>query len=122
MVLICDFRGAIAPEISKARPVVVISPNHPRRPGLVTVVPLSATPPDPVRAFHYCLSRPPLPGGPAAAWAKCDLVTSVSIARLDRARIGRGEYLVGHIESEELRQIRLAAARSFGVDVAGSVR
>ena len=122
MVLICDFRGAVPPEMSKIRPIVVVSPNHPRRAGLVTVVPLSATAPDPIRSFHYRLTRAPLPTGPAAVRAKCDLVTSVSIARLDRARIGRGEYLVGHVDDQELRQIRLAAARSFGVDAAGALR
>jgi len=119
MVLVCDFRGAIAPEISKVRPVVVISPNHPRRAGLVTVVPLSSTPPAPVRTFHYCLGRPPIPTWSTALWAKCDLVTSVAIARLDRIRLGHGNYGVGHIEEEELQQIRLAAARSFGVDASG---
>jgi uncharacterized protein YifN (PemK superfamily) len=121
MVLVCDFRGAIVPEISKVRPVVVISPNHPRRAGLVTVVPLSTTTPEPVRTFHYRLSRHPIPSWSTAPWAKCDLVTSVSIERLDRVRLGHGKYGVGHVDEEELRQIRLAAARSFGVDAMGSV-
>lgn len=122
MVLICDFHGAVAPEISKVRPVVVISPNHPRRAGLVTVVPLSATRPSPVRDFHHRLSQSPFPGRATEVWAKCDLVTSVAFARLDRVRVGRGEYLVGHIDDEELLRIRLAAALSFGVDGSQAVR
>jgi len=122
MVLICDFQGAVAPEITKVRPVVVISPNHPRRAGLATVVPLSTTRPNPIRAFHHRLSRSPLPGPATEVWAKCDLVTSVALARLDRVRVGRREYFVGRIGDEELRWIRLAAAVSFGVDVTRSVR
>jgi uncharacterized protein YifN (PemK superfamily) len=122
MVLVCDFRGAVDPEIGKVRPVVVISPNHPRRPGLVTVVPLSATRPNPIRAFHQQLSQSLLPGRASEVWAKCDLVTSVAVARLDRVRVGRGEYSVGRVSDEELRRIRLAAALSFGVDVSRTAR
>jgi len=55
MVLMCDFDGYQVPEIVKTRPVVVVSPNHLIRPGLVSVVPLSLTPPDPVQPYHYQL-------------------------------------------------------------------
>ena len=73
-VLFCDFSGYVFPEIVKTRPVVVVSPSHLARPGLVTVVPLSTTVPDPVRSYHYKLQGNPVPGSTAAeTWAKCDL-------------------------------------------------
>jgi hypothetical protein len=55
MVLICDFRGAIAPEICKTRPVVIISARSARRVELATVVPLSTSKPQVVRSYHFLL-------------------------------------------------------------------
>jgi uncharacterized protein YifN (PemK superfamily) len=117
MVLICDFGGYRVPEIVKARPVAVISPNHMRRPGLVTVVPLSTTAPRPVCDYHHRLTGNPIPGDSATeVWAKCDLVATVSIERLDRIRLGRGRYEVGHVGMEQVRAMRRCAARSFGIE------
>lgn len=116
-VLVCDFRGYEPPEIVSIRPVIVISPNHLRRPGLCTVVPLSTTAPDPIRPYHCRIDMDPLGGRPAAVWAKCDLVATVSLRRLDRVRVGPGRYRTGSIPPDTLRRIRIAAAISFGVDL-----
>lgn len=116
MVLMCDFGDCVSPEINKVRPVVVISPNNMRRPGLCTVVPLSTTAPVPVENYHYKLLSNPL-GGEADNWAKCDLVTTVSTKRLDRIKLGRGTYVTGHISMEQVREIRRKAALSFGIDI-----
>jgi uncharacterized protein YifN (PemK superfamily) len=117
-VLICDFQGYIVPEIIKRRPVVVISPTHLKRPKLFTVVPLSTTAPDPVLKYHYKLIGNPVPGGePVEVWAKCDLVATVSVERLDRVKLGRGRYEVGHISMEQVRAIRRAALVAIGVDL-----
>ncbi|HEX4479977.1 MAG TPA: type II toxin-antitoxin system PemK/MazF family toxin, partial [Rudaea sp.] len=87
MVLICNFAGFKAPEMVKARPVVVVSPNHLVRPGLVTVVPLSTTPPMPVEPYHYRLRGSPIPGDPIdEVWAKSDMICSVGVHRLDRVK------------------------------------
>ena len=95
-VLYCDFKGYIAPEIVKTRPVVVISPAHLSRVNLVTVVPLSTTAPTPVEGHHYKLLGNPIPGSSAIeVWAKCDLVATVCFDRLDRIKIGRGVYQLG---------------------------
>jgi uncharacterized protein YifN (PemK superfamily) len=115
MVLSCDFVGYILPEIVKRRPVVVISPNHLTRPGLFTVVPLSTTAPVPICNYHHKLTGNPIPGEGAEVWAKCDLVASVAFGRLDRIKIGRGNYQVGYVSMDQVREIRLCAARSFGV-------
>jgi len=115
-VLICDFKGNEVPEIVKRRPVVVISPAHLRRPGLVTVVPLSTTAPDPVAPYHYLLTGNPVPGeGAKEVWAKCDLVTSVRAERLDRFKIDRGNYQMGHVSMEQVRVIRYRVALSLGL-------
>ena len=83
MIVMCDFAGYIVPVIVKVRPVVVISPNHISRPRLCMVVPLSTTPPLPIRPYHYKLAGSPFSHDPSEVWAKCDLVASVSIERLD---------------------------------------
>jgi uncharacterized protein YifN (PemK superfamily) len=117
-VLVCDFRGYIAPEIVKTRPVVVLSPNHVRRPGLVTVVPLSTTAPLHVEPYHYLLQGNPVPGSDAdAVWAKCDLLATVSVERLDRKKIGRGRYVVGYVSMDQVRAMRNCAAISFGLEI-----
>ncbi len=120
-VLICDFRGYISPEMVKMRPVIVVSPNHLKRPGLVTVVPLSNTPPDPVEPYHYKVNGNPVPGsGAVDCWAKCDMVATVSIYRLDRKKISRGNYAVGYVSMEQVREVRRCAALSFGIDFANT--
>jgi uncharacterized protein YifN (PemK superfamily) len=117
-VLVCDFRGYIEPEIVKTRPVVVISPNHMRRPGLVSVIPLSTTAPLNVEAYHYLLRGNPVPGSAAASiWAKCDLVATVSVERLDRKKVGRGRYAVGNVSMDQVRTMRRCAALSLGLEL-----
>jgi uncharacterized protein YifN (PemK superfamily) len=117
-VLMCDFKGYILPEIVKVRPVVVVSPNHWKRHGIVTVVPLSTTAPSPVEAYHYCLVGNPIPGGlQVDVWAKCDLVAAVSIERLDRIKLGRGDYRVGSVSMDQVRIIRRCVGLSIGLEV-----
>jgi mRNA interferase MazF len=119
MVLMCDFRGSVAPEIWKARPVVIISSNEFHRVGLSTIVPLSTKRPTAVTPCHVRLLNPPFPFAAAENWAKCDLVMSVSHRRLDRVRLGPGSFVIGWVTPRELRMIRLAAACSFGVELLG---
>ncbi len=116
-VLMCDFAGYVAPEMVKARPVVIVSPAHLRRPGLVSVVPLSTTAPDLIEAYHYRLTGNPVPGSSAGeVWAKCDMLATVSIARLDRIKIERGRYERGSVSMDQVRAIRLCIALSLGFD------
>jgi uncharacterized protein YifN (PemK superfamily) len=46
-VLVGDFRGFEPPELTKKRPVIVVSPKLPYRSGLVAIVPISTTAPEP---------------------------------------------------------------------------
>ncbi len=91
-VLICDFRGFEPPEMVKRRPVVVLASN-PRNRRLVTVVPLSTTPPRRRRVWHHVISQPLRPlTESSVVWAKCDMVYTVSTARLSRIRNAGAMY------------------------------
>ena len=84
-VVMCDFRtGFIVPEMVKYRPVVVIA-RHSSNSRLVTIVPLSTTAPAELKPYHHALSVNPLPDRKnIQCWAKCDMVMTVSLSRLDR--------------------------------------
>lgn len=102
-VLICDFRGYEVPEIIKIRPVIVIRRHRTNR-LLVTVVPLSTTPAQTVLAHHLQLESH-LQGANPVCWAKCDIVATVSLGRLDRIkskdRHGKRTYKIDELSSEQ---------------------
>lgn len=90
-ILIVNFElkgNSVPPEINKSgRPCVVVHNNGLRRGRLVTVVPLSTTPPHRVMPYHHEMDHRsfrdwPIEGrtdGPR--WAKCDYITTVSLTR-----------------------------------------
>lgn len=85
-ILICDFStGFQPPEMVKVRPVVVLSPRR-RTSGLVAVVPLSSSAPAPLLPWHVAMPPGAYPPARAPMWAKCDMVATVALARLDRVR------------------------------------
>ena len=90
----CDFRGFKVPEMTKVRPVVVISPRRRRGPGLYTVVPLSTQIPNPVEPFHHLMDSRSVPVelGAKLSWAKCDMLYTVSLHRLSQVK-RRGGYV-----------------------------
>ena len=97
LILICDFKGFIAPEMVKRRPVVVVSPRIRDRDRLCTVVPLSTTEPRPHRGYHLeiNLDQPlPEPYTETKMWAKADMLCSVSFDRLSLPFIGKDD--TGH--------------------------
>lgn len=114
MVLICDFRGFEPPEIVKRRPVVVVAANRDNA-HLVTVVPLSRTRPWRTQVWHYQLAGAlhPLDSG-TVVWAKCDLLCTVSTARLDFIRIERGRYGPLRMTARDFAAIHGAAVASLG--------
>lgn len=101
--MICDFRGYEVPEMIKVRPVVVIR-KHRTNSLLVTVVPLSTTAPDCVLDYHLKLTSH-LQGASPICWAKCDMVATVSLSRLDRIksrdRQGKRIYLISQLATDE---------------------
>lgn len=123
MLLMCDFgTGFRVPEMVKKRLVVVLSPRLRRTSGLCTVVPLSTTFPNPVERFHHRMSEQSLPGKFATriTWAKCDMVTTVSLERLDRVLIGRNAvgkrtYVAQRVTGEDLAAIRQCVRFTLGL-------
>lgn len=125
-ILLCDYAtGFVAPEMVKRRPVVVVSPRLRRRSELVAVVPLSTSEPVPQEA-HHCrveLQRPlPAPFDSPVMWGKCDMVATVSRARLDRFRLGRKsghgarKFVSGQLEDDQIHAIRIAVLCGLGFD------
>lgn len=121
-VLRCDFRGFVAPEMVKIRPVVIISPTLRHGSRLCTVVPLSTTAPSPVMPWHIRLSRNPNPLGISQneVWAKCDMVYTVSFDRLDRfhrkTRNGR-EYLSPSMDREDFQRVLSGVKAYLGFQI-----
>ncbi len=121
-ILICDFRGMEAPEMVKRRPVIVVSPRLRRRSGLCTVVPMSTTPPEPPRAWHYRLrlDRPlPRPYDATHHWVKADMVYTVSFSRLrlpfKRKSNGAREYDVRVLDDADMRRVRECMLHALGL-------
>ena len=108
--------------MTKRRPVIVVSPRLPHRDGLCTVVPLSSVAPH--RFVKYViplLLNPPLPFPYAqeVAWAKCDMLATVSFARLDlftsRDDSGKRKFLKPVISKEDLLNVRLGIRFALGM-------
>jgi uncharacterized protein YifN (PemK superfamily) len=116
-VLICDFRGYEVPEMVKVRPVVVIRKHRTNR-LLVTVVPLSTTAPESFLDHHLELENH-LQGGSPICWAKCDMVATVSLPRLDRIkrrdRQGKRVYEILQLSVEEFAAIKAAVRSALGL-------
>lgn len=124
-IVLCDYgTGFIVPEMVKLRPVVIVSPRLRKRGDLVAVVPLSTTAPNPAEA-HHCsivLAAPlPKPFDAAQMWAKCDMVATVALSRLDRFRDGRApggnarRYTTGKVSAAQLVEIRKAILCDLGL-------
>lgn len=118
-VLMCDFDGSVDPEMLKVRPVIVLARNRLNN-KLVTIVPLSTTKPFVMQAHHHELSVNPLPTNQGTTcWAKCDMVATVSIARLDRIKIirqfGKREYMIPTIAALEFEAIRLCVVNALNL-------
>ncbi|TDP85593.1 type II toxin-antitoxin system PemK/MazF family toxin [Oharaeibacter diazotrophicus] len=124
-IVLCDYgTGFVPPEMVKRRPVVVISPRLRRRNDLVAVVPLSTTPPVPLEMYHCSLTLAvplPAPFDNAQMWAKCDMIATVALSRLDRFRDGRmpgggpRRFRTGMVTADQLREIRSAMLHGLGL-------
>jgi mRNA interferase MazF len=123
-ILLCDYdSGFIEPEMVKRRPVVVISPRLRKRAGLVSVIPLSTTEPDELMDFHIVieLAKPlPKPFQSKTTWAKCDMISTVSLKRLDRfkeARGGQGQrsWISGQLDQHQIKRVKTGLLFGLGL-------
>ncbi|WP_312224637.1 type II toxin-antitoxin system PemK/MazF family toxin [Stutzerimonas nitrititolerans] len=116
-VLICNFEGFVEPEMIKARPVVVLR-RHRHNTKLVTVVPLSTTAPE-ILTDHHVELPCYMPGPSAICWAKCDMVYTVSLARLDQCRTrdrhGGRSYQTYKMLPEHFSAVRAAVLAGLGL-------
>ena len=122
-ILICDFVGLKTPEMTKRRPVVVISPRFRDRPELCTIVPLSTTAPQKVCAYHHLLDfDPPMPAPYSSPrmWVKGDMIYAVGFHRLSLPFVGKdgkGDrvYDVRHLKGGDLAAVRECVLHALGL-------
>lgn len=125
-ILLCVFPSEFAPpEMIKTRPVVVISPKIAGRSNLVSIVPLSTTAPNPVQRHHFRvpIERMPrrLQAEATEVWAKCDMLYTFGLGRLDRFKAGRDRvtgkrlYESGQLELEQIIGLRICIAAALGI-------
>ena len=119
MVLLCDYdlgRSIALPgEITKRRPVVVVSRRGRPVAEPYLVVPFSTQAPlhpdrthyrVPAGTYHF-LARD------TDSWAKCALVSAVGAARLHRLWL-QGAYTTPRLSAADLRAIRLGVIHAMG--------
>jgi mRNA interferase MazF len=123
-VLICEFPSCLRePEMIKKRPAIVVTREHKGRGRLCTIVPLSTTEPDCVRAYHVRIAEAGLPASLRSRhhWAKCDMLYTFCLDRMDRVRCGRDRrtgqriYESGRISVDEIAQIRAAILYALSI-------
>jgi uncharacterized protein YifN (PemK superfamily) len=93
-ILICDFGMLRTPEITKRRPVIVISPNLKNRNNICTVVPLSKSPPTKIMPYHHKLFFEPLLPEPYTnpfSWVLGDMIYTVGFERLKCMTLGKDQ-------------------------------
>lgn len=120
VIVVCNYQtGFVVPEMVKTRPVVVVSPRFRNRPGLCTVVPLSSVEPTPIERYHHRISEGAYPPARGPMWAKCDMLATVSLARLDRIRTkdpaGKRLYVVYQMPEEDMELIRHGICHALGL-------
>ena len=109
-ILVCDFDdSAVGAEMVKRRPVVVVSRHDAHRSKLCVVVALSTTAPDPVKSWHHHMPHLRITnweGG--GVWAKCDMISTVSLQRLNkpyiRTKSGR-QYVTHKLDGSDMRAV-----------------
>ncbi|WP_040296711.1 type II toxin-antitoxin system PemK/MazF family toxin [Alcanivorax hongdengensis] len=121
-VLCCDFsKGFEPPEMVKVRPVIVITPQLPGRPGLCTVVPISSVEPVPMQPYHHKMDPGSLTPKMQATecWAKCDMLYTVGLNRLDRIRErkpdGKRIYMTTTATADDMTAIEVAILNGLGL-------
>jgi mRNA interferase MazF len=124
-ILRCDFHTFKEPEMTKNRPVIVLSPKikditH----TTLLVAPLSTTEPKPVHKHHLLLTLPgtTLPQGLSReCWLKGDMIYALSLKRFDfyhfeRDKIsGKRSYYMDRFMGKELFAIRKAVMHAIGL-------
>ena len=118
-ILLCEFSG-VEPEITKKRPVVVLSSVAPR---LCLVVPFSTTDPEEQKPWHMLINTPsplPYPYDSKVHWLKGDMVCHVGFHRLTmpfkgKDKFGNRLYVKIRLSEEEMRNVRRCVSAALGI-------
>lgn len=109
--MVCDFdESAVGAEMIKRRPVVVVSRHDAHRSQLCVVVSLSTTPPEDAKSWHHFMPHLRITNWAAdgGVWAKCDMLATVSLQRLNkpyiRTRSGR-QYVTHKLDQADMQAI-----------------
>ena len=113
-----DFSDLKEPEMTKVRPVVVVSPRLPYRSEIAAIVPISLTAPRHDLPFCYKLSKNYHPNEPddLDCWAKADMLMNVATRRLSAFKVGRRKYVYPTLTPEDLLGVRKAVLAGLGLD------
>jgi mRNA interferase MazF len=123
-ILLCNYdTGFIEPEMVKRRPVVIVSPRLRKRSGLVSVIPLSTTKPDDLMEFHVEIELAkslPRPFESRVMWAKCDMISTVSLKRLDRFKEAKGfqgqrNWISGQLDQNQIKRVKTGLLFGLGL-------
>lgn len=122
-ILICEFSGFQEPEMTKRRPVVVVSKPIASRPGLCTVVALSTTEPKVLLPLHFRLDvdHPlPRPYDSPYHWVKGDMIYALSFTRLSFPFLGKDNsgkriYDIRQISPEQLKCVQACIMAGIGI-------
>jgi|CXWL01.1.fsa_nt_gi uncharacterized protein YifN (PemK superfamily) len=122
-ILVCDFGMLRTPEITKRRPVIVISPNIKNRDNLCTVIPLSTTTPERLMPYHHKLFFDPLLPEPYTnpySWVLGDMIYTVSFERLKGLSAGKdinGKRIYDNrvVDKNEMVVIMKCVLRGIGI-------
>jgi len=117
-IFVGNFSDLKEPEMTKVRPVIVISPRLPYRSEIVAVVPISLTAPKHNLPYCFRLSKNYHPQEPddLPCWAKADMLMNVSTKRLSAFKIGRRQYAYPTLTPEDLAGVRHAVLCGLGLD------
>lgn len=123
VILACDYRNLVPPEMDKKRPVIIMCKQIHERTNLCTVVPISTTPPEKMMPYHLKLFiDPPLPEPyeNQHCWVKTDLIMSVSFQRLHLLTSGKDKggkriYDIRVLNKSEFRSVQHAMLIGLGL-------
>jgi uncharacterized protein YifN (PemK superfamily) len=122
-ILVCDFSGFVEPEMTKRRPVIVVSRKIASRPNLCTIVPLSTTEPKVILPMHYLLEiDPPLPYpyNSRQHWVKGDMLYALRFERLFYLKTGKDAsgkraYVYPYISADQLSKVQKCIMAGIGI-------
>lgn len=96
---------------------MVISPRLPHRGEIVSVVPISLTPPNHTLPFVVRLSKNYHPEEPddLPCWAKCDMLLNIGRHRLDGFKVGRRRWETPHATGDDLAAVKRGVIHGLGM-------